>query len=124
MLQVQHHETVGVLFGAGDTNAVAATARCCIGRIGFDGHDTIVHIDQAITLGGALIHVVDIAIGWIVIGKKGHQIEEVVAGVVIGKSVLGHGERNQSTAKPKRGRKVHVGQTVRNDLNENEAKGV
>ena len=108
MLEVKDDEAVGVLLGAGDTNAVAATARCYVGGVGLDSHNAIVHIDQSIALGRALIHIVDIAMRRIIFGIKGHQVEEVVARVVVGKRVLGNGERNQSTAKQKRCRKVHI----------------
>ena len=124
MLKVKHDKAVGVLLCACYANAVAATARCHTGGVGLDRHDTIVNVDESVALSCALVHIIDIAVSRIIFSIKCHQIEKVAARVVVGKTVLGDGKWNQSTAKQKRGKKVHIGWIVMSDYTQKRQRSV
>ncbi|KAL9101083.1 MAG: hypothetical protein Q9163_003631, partial [Psora crenata] len=118
VLQIEDDETVGVLVGAGDADAVTASASTDFGGIGLDGDDTTEGADQACALSGALVNVIDIAVSWVIFlhlqgqrcfmnkgppGKNTDRIEaehgeELVSAIVVLDGVPGKGERNKSTA--------------------------
>ncbi len=124
VFEVEDHEAVGVLLAARDTDAVTAATSGSFGGVGLDCYDAVVDSDQTLGLGGILVNIVDVAMGWVIflsrvlvlystalLGQthcvKGEKVHEVVTRVIILNGVSSTGKGNQSTAK-QQSRKMHI----------------
>jgi len=100
VFEVEDHEAVGVLFGTCDTDAVTAATTGGFGGVGLDGYDAVVDSDQTLGLGGILVNILDVAMGWVIflsrvlvlystvlLGQthcvEGEKVHEVVTRVII-----------------------------------------
>lgn len=75
VFEVEDDETMGVLGLGGDADGVAAaTGGWGRGRIGLDGDLVVRGGDEVRGLGGGLVDVVDVAVGWIVFLCRGDRV--------------------------------------------------
>ena len=71
MAKIKNNESVGVLNRACDTDTVATTAGSDVVGIDTHSHHAVHDIPQTSILRTGFVHVVDIAMGWVVLLVQG-----------------------------------------------------
>ncbi|KAK5696849.1 hypothetical protein LTR97_008155 [Elasticomyces elasticus] len=100
VVQIKDHEAGAVGLVARKTNAVAASRVGDIDSIGSNVNLVGRSVDVAVLGCGALVNVVDIAMGRIGVREEGEHVEEVTAcGIVILESVASYTEANEKSEK-------------------------
>ena len=127
MAKVKDNKSVGVLDLACNTNAVATAARSNVIIVDLHEHHAVLHIPETGVLSTSLVHVVDIAVGRIILlakvsladslgcertimySIKCELVEKVGAAVIIYQSIASQSKGNQSAVEEK-GSQAHNGQ--------------